>query len=123
MKYLALSLAVAFSGIGAVADSSAQTMLQVRVLPAKPKAGETATLFGRFSPAAVAPDCNVRVDFGDDTPEQNVHIKEPTELPLKVDHVYAQGGDYVVSARPTPRGAVPACGGGNHSTLIEVLAR
>lgn len=122
MKYLALSLAVALSGIAAVADSSAQAMLQIRVLPAKPKAGATATLFGRFSPGPVAPDCNVRVDFGDDTPERDVHIKEPTELPLNVEHVYAQAGDYVVAARPMPRGTVPACGGGNHSTLIEVLA-
>jgi hypothetical protein len=122
MKLLWCAVAIALTGIGAAADSSAQTVLQIRVVPAKPKAGETATLAGRFGPGAAAPHCNVRVDFGDDTPAQDVHIKEATELPLMLKHVFAQGGDYVVSVRPTSSGAVPACGGGNHSTLIEVAA-
>lgn len=122
MKALMLALATAAVGIGAVVDASAQTMLQIRVVPAKPKAGEAATLAGRFAPGAAVPHCNVRVDFGDDTPEQDVHIKEAKELPLMLSHVFAQGGDYVVSVRPTPNGAVPACDGGKHSTLIEVTA-
>ncbi len=123
MKALSLSVAcaVALTTFGGIADVSAQTMLQIRVLPAKPKSGEEAQLVGRFAPSTAAPSCNVKVDFGDDTQHQDVHIKEATELPLSLSHVYAKGGDYVVSVRPTRNGAVPACGGGNHSTLIEVL--
>ena len=122
MKALWVALAVALTGVGAVADACAQTMLQIRVVPPRPKAGETATLAGRFGPGAAAPNCNVRVDFGDGTPLQNVLIKDATELPLMLAHVFAQGGDYVVSVQPVPNGKVPACAGGNHSTLIEVLA-
>jgi hypothetical protein len=122
MKLLLLSLAVALAGIGAAADTSAQMILQIRVVPAKPKAGETTTLAGRFSPGAAAPHCNVRVDFGDETPEQDVHITETKELPLLITHVFAVGGDFMVSVRPRPDGAVPACDGGSHSTLIEVQA-
>ena len=116
MKAVWLSLAVVLTGVGAVADACAQTILQIRVLPAKPKAGESATLAGRFGPGAAAPNCNVRVDFGDETPTQDVLIKDATA------HVYAQGGDYVVSVQPVTKGKVPACSGGNHSTLIEVQA-
>jgi hypothetical protein len=122
MKALAVSLAVALSAFGPGFDACAQTMLQIRVLPFKPKAGETATLAGRFGPGTAAPNCNVRVDFGDDTPPQDVLIKDATDLPLMLAHVFAQGGDYVVSVQPVPNGKVPACGGGNHSTLIEVQA-
>jgi hypothetical protein len=122
MKAVWLSLAVVLTGVGAVADACAQTILQIRVVPAKPKAGESATLAGRFGPGAAAPNCNVRVDFGDETPPQDVLIKDATELPLMLAHVYAQGGDYVVSVQPLTKGKVPACSGGNHSTLIEVLA-
>ena len=43
MKLLWCSVAIALTGVAAAADSSAQTMLQIRVVPAKPKAGETAT--------------------------------------------------------------------------------
>ena len=86
------------------------------------KAGATVTLAGRFDPGAATPNCNVRVDFGDDTPLQDVQIKEATELPLRLAHVFAQVGDYVVLVQPVPNGKVPACSGGNHSTLIEVLA-
>lgn len=122
MKALWASVAVALAGVGAVVDAGAQTLLQVRVVPLKLKAGASATLAGRFEPGAAAPNCNVRVDFGDDTPLQDVHIKEATELPLMLAHVFAQVGDYVVSVQPVPNGTVPACSGGNHSTLIEVLA-
>ncbi|MDO9316343.1 MAG: hypothetical protein Q7T97_17555 [Burkholderiaceae bacterium] len=122
MRTWAAAVAIALTGVCAVDPVGAQTMLQIRVVPAKPKAGEVATLAGRFGPGAAAPNCNVRVDFGDDTPLQDVLIKDATELPLMLAHVFAQGGDYVVSVQPVPNGKVPACGGGNHSTLIEVQA-
>jgi hypothetical protein len=113
----ALLLAVAASPL-----AQAQTILQIRLVPTSPVAGASTLLAARFDPADKGTGCNVRVDFGDGTPEADFTIREPKEVGLTVEHVFEKPGDYVVAVRPAVKGDLQACAGGAQSTLIEVKA-
>lgn len=100
----------------------AQTILQIRLVPQSPVAGVSALLAARFDPADKGTGCNVRVDFGDNTPQADFTIREPKEVGLTVKHVFEKPGDYIVAVRPAAKGDLPACAGGAQSALIEVKA-
>jgi len=102
--------------------AQAQTVLQIRLVPSAPVAGVSALLAVRFDPKDKGTGCNVRVDFGDSTPEADFTIRDPKEVGLTVTHVFEKPGDYIVAVRPASKGDLPACTGGAQSTLIEVKA-
>jgi hypothetical protein len=122
-----LSAGAVFSALlvlaaAAPTSAQAQTILQIRLVPPSPVAGVSALLAARFDPNDKGTGCNVRVDFGDGSPQADFAIREPKEVGLTVKHMYEKPGDYIVAVRPAAKGDLPACAGGAQSSLIEVKA-
>jgi len=102
--------------------AQAQTLTTVKIDPPEPKAGEKATLTADFDISSGALLCNVRVNFGDGSAEENFKINQTKDVPLVVSHTFAKPGNYTVKVEPRTKMPVVKCTGDDKSVAIKVVA-
>jgi hypothetical protein len=119
MKQQALFAAalIAFSAF----TVQAQTLTSAKVEPAEIKAGESATLTAAFELKDNAVNCNVRVNFGDGSPEVNYKLNQAKDVPLVAPHTYAKPGTYTVKVEPRTKLPMLKCTGSDQSATVKVV--
>jgi len=111
-----LVIAAALAG----GPAGAQTLAGVQAEPATLKPGENATVTVQFDvPSGM--NCGVRVHWGDGS-STDYKINQAKDVPLVVQHAWAQPGRFTVKAEPKSQGLTPKCGGRNQETVVTVSA-
>ena len=90
--------------------------------PAEIKPGESSTLTATFELKDNAVNCNVRVNFGDGSPEVNYKLNQAKDVPLVAAHTYAAAGTYTVKVEPRTKLPMLKCTGADLSTTVKVVA-
>jgi hypothetical protein len=101
--------------------AQAQTLTSAAMAPAEIKAGESSTLTAAFELKDNAVNCNVRVNFGDGSPEVNYKLNQAKDVPLVAAHTYAKPGSYTVKVEPRTKLPMLKCTGGDKSATVNVL--
>ena len=118
MKKILLAALLACTAL--VAQS--QTLTSAKMEPAEIKAGEKSTLTAAFELKDNAVNCNVRVNFGDGSPEVNYKLNQAKDVPLVAAHAYANAGTYTVKVEPRTKLPMLKCSGGDHTAMLKVVA-
>ena len=101
--------------------AQAQTLTGAKMEPAEIKAGESSTLTATFELKENAVNCNVRVNFGDGSPEVNYKLNQAKDVPLVAPHAYAKAGTYTVKVEPRTKLPMLKCSGADVSTTVNVV--
>ena len=101
--------------------AQAQTLTGAKMDPAEIKAGEKSTLTAAFDLKENAVNCNVRVNFGDGSPEVNYKLNQAKDVPLVAAHTYAKAGDYTVTVQPRTKLPMLKCTGGDQKASLKVV--
>ena len=117
MKKVLLAALLACTAL--VAQS--QTLTSAKMEPAEIKAGEKSTLTAAFELKNNAVNCNVRVNFGDGSPEVNYKLNQAKDVPLVAEHAYAKAGTYTVKVEPRTKLPMLKCTGADQSTSVKVI--
>jgi hypothetical protein len=117
MKNALLAALLACSALAA----NAQTLTGAKMDPAEIKAGESATLTAAFDLKDNAVNCNVRVNFGDGSPEVNYKLNQAKDVPLVAPHAYAKPGTYTVKVEPRTKLPMLKCTGGDQTAMVKVV--
>ena len=112
-------LAALLAGTTLLAQS--QTLTSAKMEPAEIKAGEKSTLTAAFELKDNAVNCNVRVNFGDGSPEVNYKLNQSKDVPLVAAHAYANAGTYTVKVEPRTKLPMLKCSGADLSTSVKVI--
>jgi hypothetical protein len=99
----------------------AQTLTSAKMEPAEIKAGESAKLTAAFDLKDNAVNCNVRVNFGDGSPEVNYKLNQAKDVPLVAPHAYAKPGTYTVKVEPRTKLPMLKCTGADQSATVKVV--
>jgi hypothetical protein len=118
MKKTLLAALLACAALAA----QAQTLTGATMAPAEIKAGEKSTLTASFDVKDKAVNCNVRVNFGDGTPEVNYKLNQAKDVPLIADHTYAKAGSYTIKVEPRTKLPMLKCTGTDQSVVLKVVA-
>jgi hypothetical protein len=101
--------------------TQAQTLTGVKVAPAEIKVGETATLTADFELKDNATNCNVRISFGDGSPESDFKINQAKDVPMVVTHVFDKPGTYILKVAPRNNLPMLRCSGKEAKTELKVV--
>ena len=115
MKTLLVLTMLAFS-----AAANAQFLSGVRIEPSPPLAGSKAVITAGFDVKDGVINCGVRVRFSDGTPGKYYRINQEKDTPLRIEHVFAAAGEYMVWIEPRTKLPSLKCGGGDLSLKITV---
>jgi hypothetical protein len=102
-------------------SAHAQTLTGAKIEPAEIKAGESATLTAAFDLKDNAVNCNVRVNFGDGSPEVNYKLNQAKDVPLVAPHTYAKPGTYMVKVEPRTKLPMLKCTGSDQTATVKVV--
>lgn len=102
------------------ATAGAQTLAGIKVEPATAKVGEPVQITVSFENAD-APNCNVRVHFGDGK-NRDHKVNQAKDVPLVRSYTYAKAGEYTVKAEGKTALPMLKCTGANQTALVKVVA-
>jgi hypothetical protein len=100
--------------------TQAQTLTSLKLDPPEIKAGEKTTLTASFELKDNAVNCNVRVSFGDGSPEENFKLNQAKDVPLITTHTFAKAGSYTISVLPRTKLPMLKCLGGDKTVALTV---
>jgi len=103
------------------AVAAAQTLTGVKVEPGEIRAGESAKITSEFDVSSGSINCGLRLHFGDGN-KKDYKINQEKDVPLVVNHVYANPGVYEVKAEPKRNEAILGCMGKNQKASLKVAA-
>jgi len=112
--------ALALAALLGCAGASAQLLSGIQAQPASVRPGEPATVTVQFDVMS-GMNCGVRVHWGDGS-STDYKINQTKDVPLVVQHAWAQPGSYTVKAEPKSHGLTPKCGGQNREAVVTVSA-
>jgi hypothetical protein len=114
------ALITSLVAMAAAMPSLAQTIAGVGVEPAVAQVGDAVKITATFDDAA-APNCNVRLHFGDGT-TRDFKINQAKDVPLVTSHTYKKAGDYTVKVEGKTALPMLKCVGANKTAPVKVAA-
>jgi hypothetical protein len=89
--------------IMAVFAVQAQTLTGLNMDPVQGRTGQPVKLTALLDASKGAPNCNLRIKWGDGTPDIHFHVNQNKDVPMTLTHVYTKPGTYPIEVAARTR--------------------
>ena len=98
----------------------AQRLTGLNMDPAQGRTGQPVKLTALLDASNGAPNCNLRIKWGDGTPDVHFHVNQNKDVPMTLTHVYTKSGTYPIEVAARTRLPALKCMGYDQKLAFAV---